>query len=84
MRMTDHIDPTKEAFAAFRAADRPGPTHMLNLVRLRAHAAYKSYADDVAQSRIAMDVDRFGLRDELLPSGACGVDDRIVVFEHGV
>ena len=40
MRMTGHIDPTKEAFAAFRAANRPGPIHMLNLVRLRARAAY--------------------------------------------
>jgi len=35
-----HIDPTKEAFAAFRANDRPGPIHMLNLVRLRSRAAY--------------------------------------------
>lgn len=35
-----HIDPTREAFAAFRADDRPGPVHMLNLVRLRAQAAY--------------------------------------------
>ena len=31
-----HIDPTKEVFAQFRANDRPGPIHMLNLVRLRA------------------------------------------------
>ena len=38
--MTGYIDPTKEAFAAFRADDRPGPIHMLNLVKLRAHAAY--------------------------------------------
>ena len=38
--MTGHIDPTKEAFAAFRANDRKGPIHMLNLVRLRARAAY--------------------------------------------
>ena len=38
--MIGHIDPTKEAFAAFRADDRPGPIHMLNLVRVRAHAAY--------------------------------------------
>ena len=30
-----HIDPTKEVFAQFRANDRPGPIHMLNLVRLR-------------------------------------------------
>ena len=35
-----HIDPTKEVFAQFRANDRPGPIHMLNLVRLRAQAAY--------------------------------------------
>ena len=34
------IDPTKETFAAFRADDRPGPIHMLNLVRLRERAAY--------------------------------------------
>ena len=38
--MTGHIDPTKEAFAAFRANDREGPIHMLNLVRLRARANY--------------------------------------------
>ena len=35
-----HIDPTKEIFAQFRANDRPGPIHMLNLVRLREVAAY--------------------------------------------
>ena len=35
-----HVDPTKEVFAQFRANDRPGPIHMLNLVRLRARAAY--------------------------------------------
>jgi uncharacterized protein (DUF1330 family) len=38
--MTGHIDPTKEAFAAFRANGREGPIHMLNLVRLRALAGY--------------------------------------------
>ena len=38
--MTGYIDPTREAFAAFRAADRGGPIHMLNLVRLRERAAY--------------------------------------------
>ena len=38
--MAGYVDPTKEAFAAFRADDRPGPIHMLNLVKLRAHAAY--------------------------------------------
>ena len=38
--MTGHIDPTKEIFAAFRDNDRPGPIHMLNLVRLHAEARY--------------------------------------------
>jgi len=38
--MTHFVDPTKETFAAFRANDRPGPIHMLNLVRLRERAAY--------------------------------------------
>ena len=35
-----HVDPTKEVFAQFKANARPGPIHMLNLVRLRAQAAY--------------------------------------------
>jgi hypothetical protein len=35
-----HVDPTKEAFAEFRAHEREGPIHMLNLVRLRAQAHY--------------------------------------------
>ena len=38
--MHGHIDPTKETFAAFRANDRPGPIHMLNLVRVHARALY--------------------------------------------
>src|SRR5271166_4471747 len=38
--MIGHIDPTRETFAAFRANDRSGPIHMLNLIRLRARAAY--------------------------------------------
>ena len=38
--MIGHIDPTKETFAAFRANDRAGPIHMLNLVRFRDKAAY--------------------------------------------
>jgi uncharacterized protein (DUF1330 family) len=38
--MDTFVDPTKEAFAAFKDADRPGPIHMLNLVRLRARAEY--------------------------------------------
>jgi uncharacterized protein (DUF1330 family) len=38
--MNGHIDPTKEAFTAFRENDREGPIHMLNLVRLRDRALY--------------------------------------------
>jgi len=38
--MTGFVDPTKETFAAFRENDRPGPIHMLNLVRFRDKAAY--------------------------------------------
>ncbi|KRS13088.1 hypothetical protein XM53_08010 [Roseovarius atlanticus] len=39
--MPGHIDPTKERFALFREMDRPGPVHMLNLIRLRPVAAYE-------------------------------------------
>src|SRR5215469_4981100 len=39
-RRMGHIDPPKEVYALFRDNDRPGPIHMLNLVRLRAEAAY--------------------------------------------
>lgn len=38
--MSGHVDPTKATFAAFRTADRPGPIHMLNLVRFRDEALY--------------------------------------------
>jgi len=38
--MTEHTDPTKETFAAFRSRDRARPVHMLNLVRFRDKAAY--------------------------------------------
>ncbi len=38
--MTGHVDPTKEDFALFRADDRPGPIHMINLVRLNEQAKY--------------------------------------------
>lgn len=31
---------SRETFAAFRADDRPGPVHMLNLIRLHAEARY--------------------------------------------
>lgn len=35
-----HTQFSREDFAAFRADDRPGPIHMLNLIRLRDKAAY--------------------------------------------
>lgn len=38
--MDEHIDPTREQFAAFRAIPRDGVIHMLNLVRFRERAAY--------------------------------------------
>jgi uncharacterized protein (DUF1330 family) len=37
----NNVDPTKEQMAAFRALGRPGPIHMLNLVRLRDKAVYE-------------------------------------------
>jgi uncharacterized protein (DUF1330 family) len=41
----EHVDPTKEQFAVFRSLERPGPIHMLNLVRLRAKARYEDGRD---------------------------------------
>lgn len=38
--MNGHIDPTREKFGEFRRMEDEGPVHMLNLVRLREHAAY--------------------------------------------
>lgn len=38
--MTAYIDPTPEQFARFRAVERAGTVHMLNLVRLRELAVY--------------------------------------------
>lgn len=35
-----HIDPTRAQFDAFKGLDRDEPCEMLNLVRLRDHAAY--------------------------------------------
>jgi uncharacterized protein (DUF1330 family) len=38
--LTTHIDPERAAFEAFKALPRDEPIEMLNLVRLRAQAAY--------------------------------------------
>ena len=38
--MAAFVDPTRESFARFRDLPRDHPVHMLNLVRLRAIAAY--------------------------------------------
>jgi uncharacterized protein (DUF1330 family) len=40
-----HITFDKETYQAFKANDRPGPIHMLNLVRLRDKAAYDDGRD---------------------------------------
>ena len=39
-RSAGFIDPTKEDFARFRELERPGPVHMLNLLKFRDEAAY--------------------------------------------
>ena len=39
------IDPTREAFEAFKSLDRDAPIQMLNLIRLRERAAYPSGED---------------------------------------
>lgn len=58
--MDGYIDPTKDAFSAFRANHRPGPVQMLNLVRFREHAIYpdgrnakgaEAYADYARESQ---------------------------------
>ncbi len=38
--MTDHIDPSRPQFDAFKALPRDKPIEMLNLIRFRARAAY--------------------------------------------
>jgi len=38
--MDGHVDPTKESFARFKSLPTDQAIHMLNLVRLRAEAAY--------------------------------------------
>lgn len=38
--MNQHIDPTREAFDAFKALPRDTPIHMLNLIRLNDTAVY--------------------------------------------
>jgi len=38
--MDGHVDPTKESFGRFKNLPTDQPIHMLNLVRLRADAAY--------------------------------------------
>lgn len=38
--MAGHVDPTRETFGEFRRLPDDGPVHMLNLVKLRAEAAY--------------------------------------------
>ncbi len=46
-----HVDPTREQFDAFKALNRDQPIEMLNLVRLRARAAYPADHEHVLKSR---------------------------------
>jgi len=39
-QIAGHVDPTRAQFDTFKSGDRDAPVDMLNLVRLRAHAAY--------------------------------------------
>lgn len=39
--MTDHVNPEREQFGKFRALDRDGPIHMLNLIKLKDTAVYE-------------------------------------------
>ncbi len=43
--MPDHTAFTRDDFAAFKANDRPGPIHMLNLIRLKPKAEYADGRD---------------------------------------
>ncbi len=49
--MTDdlHVDPSREAFEAFKALPRNMPIHMLNLLRFRDVAAYPEGHADAAK-----------------------------------
>jgi uncharacterized protein (DUF1330 family) len=38
--MSDHVNPTREQFAAFAGLPSDGPIHMLNMIRFRERAAY--------------------------------------------
>ena len=48
---SEHVDPTRERFAAFKALPREGAIHILNLVRFRARAAYPENHPDAGAGR---------------------------------
>jgi uncharacterized protein (DUF1330 family) len=76
--MAGAVDPTKEALAAFRADDRPGPIHMLNLVKLRAQAAYP----DGRRATGAEAYAAYGRESEPVFSRLGGIDRRRGAFEQ--
>ena len=76
--MAGAVDPTKEALAAFRADDRPGPIHMLNLVKLRVHAAYP----DGRRATGAEAYAAYGRESEPVFSRLGGIDRRRGAFEQ--
>lgn len=40
MEQSGHVNPERERFGQFRAIEREGPVHMLNLIKLRGVATY--------------------------------------------
>lgn len=46
--MTDHVDPTREQFNAFKDLPRDTPIHMLNLIRYREVADYGDGGTDIS------------------------------------
>lgn len=53
------VDPGREQFEAFKALPRDaGPIHMLNLIRLREHAAYEPGHPDADKGRTGLEAYR--------------------------
>jgi hypothetical protein len=66
------VDPTKETFAAFRANDREGPIHMLNLVRLHSRAAYPDGREALKHRQAAVSDSRLVRLAPLEPGASFG------------
>lgn len=53
-----HIDPAREAWEIFKTLPRDTPIHMLNLIRLRAHADYPADHPDHGKALSGLDAYR--------------------------